>query len=294
MLTPMNEFKIGQVVGHENEVTEYKAWNLSSMDWGSDKYQELKEIVKKTACSFANTNGGIIYFGITDDKKIRGIFSSDNPGDKINAFISTALSEVFPQIIRFTMKLVPVKDAHDRYTNMVVAAVVIYPIEDDLIYVSTDLKFTNLFKRGKGTTIPISPYELENKVKQLVQRAVAYEQKANLEKLKEELDKKEKEIAFLKEKIQELENKCTGVKEESTQVLDSTIKIDCKVRKKRGRPINDDFESTMKGWLNERKSRGVKTTVSELQKKAKEINLSNFKCSVGWAQKFLKRHFQIV
>jgi ATP-dependent DNA helicase RecG len=75
---------IKRIEAGENLCTEFK--------------REYTEDVKKTVIAFANTNGGILYIGVNDDKTIKGV---DNPDDTMLQAANAVRSAIKPDITLF-------------------------------------------------------------------------------------------------------------------------------------------------------------------------------------------------
>lgn len=228
---------------HENEFVEYKDWNLANMKTDSPKFDELKNTIKKTICAFANTQGGIIYFGVNDDRKVKGISNYENPGDKINIFVSNLLTEIYPPLDNtHEMRQIKIYNNYGFLTDLSVVAVIIYPNTRDKAFVSSDLKYVNLIKRGQGTNLPIQPHELEGRIKDIVKDALDYQRSLfenEFLSLKGQLEEKDNKIKELTTKRKKLKLQiCSECKEHKVKAKNLCTKCYYKNSKKNRKSSN--------------------------------------------------------
>lgn len=79
-----------QYIGSEDRHVEFKrGGNVSDL-------KTFRSLVGKYICAFLNTEGGTIYFGVTDDGKVLGIVANQKTEDNIRLAIDTAVTMIQP------------------------------------------------------------------------------------------------------------------------------------------------------------------------------------------------------
>lgn len=84
----------------ENKKTEFKASTSQRFE-----VQLTVHMLAKYICAFLNTQGGVLYYGITDDHVVRGLILSANQRDRLRLAIDSCCNSFSPEVDTDKVKL---------------------------------------------------------------------------------------------------------------------------------------------------------------------------------------------
>ncbi|OZV12367.1 hypothetical protein CIW83_09740 [Tissierella sp. P1] len=131
-----------------------------------DNYHDIiKKSILKYICSFLNSKGGRILYGITDKRIIKGIELSSEQKDNIRQLIFSKIYDIKPKVIAddFIIEFIPVIKNNQTHNNLFVIEISIPAAFDKtIIYLSNDNK---LYVRYDGTSQELDIIEMQTIVK---------------------------------------------------------------------------------------------------------------------------------
>lgn len=149
-------YKLDQVIKFIKEDAEHEFKEIK----GSNAVRAIKSNVGEYITSFLNSNGGTIYYGISDDKRVKGINLNYNEKDEIKRGVFDAVGAITPNISPDNINL----DFRDVYNikseklhNVYVLEVQINPpIDKKEVYVYKD----EIHLRVNGVKKKLQGYEI--------------------------------------------------------------------------------------------------------------------------------------
>lgn len=151
-------FLINEIVNKGEDIeTEFK--NYKFFNEASEIVPKVKvEIIKKTICGFLNNKGGRIYFGINDEKVVKGNKLSYKRRDQLTLELLQLTSSFYPDCkTKISIHFIPIKDSNNKFLNdQYVTKMIVNQGDTDKLY-SVSNKVYESYIRLQGMVSQIKP-----------------------------------------------------------------------------------------------------------------------------------------
>ncbi len=173
------------VLVEENKYIEYKDWNMEKLftlyQYKNDlSFADKKDFdtyyrkLNQTIVAFANAEGGYIFFGISDDLKIKGIKNENNPQDKLSQILIDICGKMLPVKPKLDIYKFPIK-----FSSKIILRLQVMPIDEFSAFIHSEFGY---FIRQLSSNCVLNTIEVDIRIKKINDKS----NKVNLEKYQEE------------------------------------------------------------------------------------------------------------
>lgn len=133
-----------------------------------DPHKSINDKLSEYICAFLNSNGGVILFGINDERIVKGVSLSSEQKNAIRTLYYTKIREVKPKVIPddFNIRFIEVEERGKIIDNLyVIEFSVPAPFDSTIVYLTSDNK---LFIKLDGVCQKLDVVEMQNLVKKRI------------------------------------------------------------------------------------------------------------------------------
>ncbi len=156
-------FKINETLSYGEDIEiEFKNYYFKNCSLPND----LEKILKHSICGMLNNKGGRIFFGITDNKVVKGQQLNYNQRDQITLYLLNLTTKFYPNCksSKISVHFIPIKDENQNFmNNLYVTKIIIKQGDTDKLYSVSNIDYES-YMRLQGMVSHLKPEEIANEI----------------------------------------------------------------------------------------------------------------------------------
>ena len=157
-------FKINETLSYGEDIEiEFKNYYFNK---NCSLPNDLEKILKHSICGMLNNKGGRIFFGITDNKVVKGQQLNYNQRDQITLYLLNLTTKFYPNCksSKISVHFIPIKDENQNFmNNLYVTKIIIKQGDTDKLYSVSNIDYES-YMRLQGMVSHLKPEEIANEI----------------------------------------------------------------------------------------------------------------------------------